>query len=244
MADYIAVEFNNMIGSTVYGQPVYDIQNDILCIHPPVELPSYFDPDASRLPERTYALENTDFKIGCPDSRSKRSKRTVGAGMTVSHNHCIAGMNETLLGEGEFAAAELFDRLSSGAPVEGLPGVAPFPKAYVQVLAPTPTPTATFTPSATPTSTNTPTATATPTPAKRYLPITYKRWGASGWTSLNADGDRALADYQVWGYVDVDGNVEFAQYGFYLAAANQLSWFGNGITADGEVVPGLTPVGH
>jgi branched-chain amino acid transport system substrate-binding protein len=75
-------------------------------------------------------------------------------------------------------------------------------------------------------------------------PITYKRWGASGWTSLNADGDRALADYQVWGYVDIDGDVEFAQYGFYLAAANQLSWFGNGVTADGEVVPGLTPVGH
>ena len=75
-------------------------------------------------------------------------------------------------------------------------------------------------------------------------PITYKRWGATGWTSLNADGDRALSNYQVWGYVDVDGNTEFAQYGFYDAAANQLSWYGNGITAEGGIVPGLAPVGH
>lgn len=75
-------------------------------------------------------------------------------------------------------------------------------------------------------------------------PITYKRWGASGWTKLNENGDRAGTNYQVWGYADIAGNVEFVQYGLYDAPSASMSWFGTGTSADGVSVPGLSPVGH
>jgi len=75
-------------------------------------------------------------------------------------------------------------------------------------------------------------------------PITYKRWGASGWNKLNEDGDRAFANYQVWGYADIAGNVEFVNYGYYDAAAGTMSWFTTGTSTEGVDVPGLSPVGH
>jgi len=75
-------------------------------------------------------------------------------------------------------------------------------------------------------------------------PSTYKRWGASGWNKLNEDGDRAFANYQVWGYADIAGNVEFVNYGYYDAAAGTMSWFTTGTSTEGVDVPGLSPVGH
>jgi branched-chain amino acid transport system substrate-binding protein len=53
----------------------------------------------------------------------------------------------------------------------------------------------------------------------------YNSFGASGWNKLNAAGDRAKADYQIWGYGDIGNGVENVLYGVFnvnQAATEQI----------------------
>lgn len=67
-----------------------------------------------------------------------------------------------------------YEALARWRDSQDLPGLAVFPPAVVEVIAPTPTPTDTPTPTPTPIPTDTPTPTPTPTPQARYLPVAYK----------------------------------------------------------------------
>jgi branched-chain amino acid transport system substrate-binding protein len=48
----------------------------------------------------------------------------------------------------------------------------------------------------------------------------FNSFGASGWNLLNADGDRALANYQIWAY-----KPESYVAGLYDAVTGQVSWY-------------------
>ena len=74
--------------------------------------------------------------------------------------------------------------------------------------------------------------------------ITYKKWGASGWTLLNEAGDRKASNYDIWGYEMIDGQCTFVSYGIYDGASGQVTWYQSGTTPDGVVVAGVTPPGH
>jgi branched-chain amino acid transport system substrate-binding protein len=55
-------------------------------------------------------------------------------------------------------------------------------------------------------------------------PTGYKRWGASGWNRLNADGDRYASNYQIWGYGEVDGSVSSIVFGLYDSTGDFVTW--------------------
>lgn len=63
---------------------------------------------------------------------------------------------------------------------------------------------------------------------KTVLPkICYDMWGASGWCALNAAGDRAISNYQIWGYGRKDeGPVQPIVYGYYDGLTGSVSWSG------------------
>jgi len=48
----------------------------------------------------------------------------------------------------------------------------------------------------------------------------YNSFGASGWNLINADGDRALANYQIWAY-----NPEQYVAGMYDAVTGTVAWY-------------------
>ena len=74
--------------------------------------------------------------------------------------------------------------------------------------------------------------------------VTYKTWGASGWTLLNEAGDRAASNYDIWGFSYIGDEPVFANYGMYDGAAGTVVWYAEATTTDGETLPGITPVGH
>jgi branched-chain amino acid transport system substrate-binding protein len=43
----------------------------------------------------------------------------------------------------------------------------------------------------------------------------FNSFGSSGWNRLNAAGDRAAADYQIWGYGDIGNGVQNVVYGVF-----------------------------
>jgi branched-chain amino acid transport system substrate-binding protein len=73
-------------------------------------------------------------------------------------------------------------------------------------------------------------------------PITDNHYGASGWTKLNADGDRFPPDYEIWGYgpagTDDQGNplAAHVHYGTYYTFDGTVEWFTDRL---GFVPPGL-----
>lgn len=52
----------------------------------------------------------------------------------------------------------------------------------------------------------------------------YNQFGASGWNQLNAAGDRASSNYQIWGYGDIGAGVDHVVYGMYDAISDSVSW--------------------
>jgi branched-chain amino acid transport system substrate-binding protein len=51
------------------------------------------------------------------------------------------------------------------------------------------------------------------------------QFGSSGWNLLNAAGDRASSNYQIWGFGDVTGEgVDHVVYGMYDAISDSVSW--------------------
>jgi branched-chain amino acid transport system substrate-binding protein len=61
--------------------------------------------------------------------------------------------------------------------------------------------------------------------------LTDNHYGASGWTKLNADGDRFPPDYEIWGYtdagIDTEGNPVAAHthFGTYYTFDGTIEWF-------------------
>jgi branched-chain amino acid transport system substrate-binding protein len=53
----------------------------------------------------------------------------------------------------------------------------------------------------------------------------YNQFGSTGWNLLNAAGDRASSNYQIWGYGDVTGEgVNHVIYGMYDAVSDSVTW--------------------
>ncbi len=50
-------------------------------------------------------------------------------------------------------------------------------------------------------------------------------FGASGWCKLNEAGDRYSANYEIWGYGYVDGEVKYIKYGLYDSMTDEVSWY-------------------
>ena len=55
-------------------------------------------------------------------------------------------------------------------------------------------------------------------------PIAYDYFGASGWCRLNEAGDRAVSNYQIWGYGDIGSGPQMATYGLYDAITDTVIW--------------------
>jgi branched-chain amino acid transport system substrate-binding protein len=66
--------------------------------------------------------------------------------------------------------------------------------------------------------------------------ITDKMYGTSGWTKLNADGDRFPPDYEIWGY-DARGSATVdVNFGKYNTFDGVVEWYASEL--------GFTPPGH
>lgn len=53
----------------------------------------------------------------------------------------------------------------------------------------------------------------------------YNQFGASGWNKLNEAGDRAVSNYQIWGFGDVTGEgIDHTVYGMYDAVSDSVTW--------------------
>jgi branched-chain amino acid transport system substrate-binding protein len=52
----------------------------------------------------------------------------------------------------------------------------------------------------------------------------FNSFGASGWNKLNAAGDRAGANYQIWGYGDIGSGLQNVIYGLYDMVTDKVTW--------------------
>jgi branched-chain amino acid transport system substrate-binding protein len=79
------------------------------------------------------------------------------------------------------------------------------------------------------------------------IPTCYNLWGSSGWCKLNEAGDRAVSNYDIWGYgwdPDVPDECVNVNYGFYDATSGTVTWFTTAEIVDGRPIPGVSPPGH
>jgi branched-chain amino acid transport system substrate-binding protein len=56
------------------------------------------------------------------------------------------------------------------------------------------------------------------------MTVSNGNFGSSGWNKLNAAGDRAGSNYQIWGYGDIGEGVQNVVYGMYDAIADGVTW--------------------
>lgn len=61
-------------------------------------------------------------------------------------------------------------------------------------------------------------------------------YGASGWCKLNSAGDRATANYQIWGYGDKNLTPDMHLCGLYDATTDSVTWYSD--------IIGFTPTGR
>jgi branched-chain amino acid transport system substrate-binding protein len=54
--------------------------------------------------------------------------------------------------------------------------------------------------------------------------VTRNYFGASGWVLLNAYGDRAQADYDIWAIQYKDGSYKWVRAGTWIATSDSISW--------------------
>ena len=70
--------------------------------------------------------------------------------------------------------------------------------------------------------------TAQSTDALDVIPLqmttSNNNFGASGWNQLNEYGDRAVSNYQIWGYGDIGSGVQNVVYGLYDFLADGVTW--------------------
>jgi branched-chain amino acid transport system substrate-binding protein len=52
-------------------------------------------------------------------------------------------------------------------------------------------------------------------------------YGSSGWNKLNDAGDRAAANYEIWGYGDIGQGIQNVNYGLYDQVTQQVTWYSN-----------------
>ena len=66
------------------------------------------------------------------------------------------------------------------------------------------------------------------TEALEIIPLqataSFNSFGASGWNKLNAAGDRAGSNYQIWGYGDIGSGPQNVVYGMYDAITDKVTW--------------------
>jgi branched-chain amino acid transport system substrate-binding protein len=56
------------------------------------------------------------------------------------------------------------------------------------------------------------------------MDISNNMFGYSGWCLLNEDGDRDIADYDIWGLGYEAGELKFVKYGVFSGASGTVSW--------------------
>jgi branched-chain amino acid transport system substrate-binding protein len=66
-----------------------------------------------------------------------------------------------------------------------------------------------------------------PMKVKEVLPLVLKRYmGASGYIELDENGDRAIADYDIWAVVEVaPGKYEWRVIGLYQGLTDTITWY-------------------
>jgi len=70
------------------------------------------------------------------------------------------------------------------------------------------------------------TQSSNPEMVQKAIPsVAANYFGASGWTSLNADGDRAYGDFDVWGVFKKDGKIYWEMIGVYVASSDTGTWW-------------------
>jgi branched-chain amino acid transport system substrate-binding protein len=63
------------------------------------------------------------------------------------------------------------------------------------------------------------------TKIKDILPTVIENYfGASGWFKLNAAGDRAFSDYELWAILEKDGKYEWVLVGVWKGATDEIEW--------------------
>lgn len=61
---------------------------------------------------------------------------------------------------------------------------------------------------------------------KQVLPYVLERYmGASGYIKLDENGDRAIADYDLWAVVKVDGKPQWKVIGLYHGLTDSVEWY-------------------
>ena len=61
---------------------------------------------------------------------------------------------------------------------------------------------------------------------KEVLPnVSADYFGASGLCRLNANGDRAQADFDIWGIGVTDGKPGYVTYGYYNGLTGNVIWY-------------------
>jgi branched-chain amino acid transport system substrate-binding protein len=65
-----------------------------------------------------------------------------------------------------------------------------------------------------------------PVKVKEILPYVLERYlGASGYIKLDENGDRAIADYDIWAIVKVNGKYEWKVIGLYKGLTETIEWY-------------------
>lgn len=68
---------------------------------------------------------------------------------------------------------------------------------------------------------------------KMVLPgVAENFYGVTGWCRLNINGDRYLANYDIWGYGRVNEQVQNVKYGYYDGTTGKIVWYMDLITKD------------
>ena len=61
---------------------------------------------------------------------------------------------------------------------------------------------------------------------KRMLPqVASQHFGVTGWSKLDANGDREFVDFEIWGYDMVNGTTKNVLYGFYEGLTGNVTWY-------------------
>lgn len=66
--------------------------------------------------------------------------------------------------------------------------------------------------------------------------IASRYYGYTGWCLLNEYGDRAIANYDIWGVGYPDTSAKWIKYGDYEAASGEITWYTDKL--------GFTPPGY
>jgi len=66
--------------------------------------------------------------------------------------------------------------------------------------------------------------------------VAARTQGVSGSCALNADGDREISDFLIWGYGTVQGRFESIPYGRYVSATDTVNWDWEALASE-SVVP-------